>query len=176
MVDLKQTERFHKNKEVIRKVILNRVDNNEIIHGQSAVNKQIPKHLHRTTTDYDIFSTTPKKDAREAERALDRRFGFNAFETIPGQHKGTYKVKSRVDGETYADYTKPEKTIPSKKIGGKRYATLGYFKRHITKTLKDPEASFRHIKDRDTLNRILLAEQKPKKKKKLTIKEMIKRL
>jgi len=160
MTSLKYTEKFHRGKERIPGVVLSRTDKHEIIHGERAISKRLPSHLRRPTTDYDIYSGTPKKDARETERALDKKFGFNAFRTEEGQHEGTYKVKSNVNGETYADYTKPEKKIPSSLIAGKRYATLGYFKKHIRKTLKDKEAAFRHEKDRDALNRIRIHERK----------------
>lgn len=165
MVTLEQTEKFHKNKKIIKRVILSHTQRHEVIHGQKAVNKQLPKHLHRDTRDYDIFSRSPKRDAKETEKALDKRFGFNAFKTVRGVHKGTYKVKSRVDGETYADYTRPERKIPRKRIDGKNYATLNYFKGHILRTLKDKDSKFRHEKDKDTLNRIRIAQKKKRKRR-----------
>lgn len=159
MTQLKNVERFHLMKNQIPNIILSRTDQHETIHGQQAVNAQISPHLHKQTTDYDIFTKTPKKDARETERALDKRFGFNAFKVEEGKHAGTWKVKSTVNGETYADYTKPEKKIQKTNKFGKNYASLDYFKKHIRKTLKDPEAKFRHPKDKDTLNRIKIHEQ-----------------
>ena len=147
-------------KRQIPSIILSRTQKHEIIHGQQAVNAQISHHLHKQTTDYDIFTRTPKKDARETERALDKRFGFDAFKVEEGKHSGTWKVKSKVNGETYADYTKPEKKIKTSNKFGKTYASLDYFKKHIKKTLRDPEAKFRHPKDKDTYNRIRIHENK----------------
>jgi len=93
--------------------------------------------------------------------------GFNAFETKQAIHKGTVRVKSRVTGDSVADYTIPEGKISHKRIGGKNYVTLPYIKKGINKTLKDPKAKYRHDKDKDSLNRIKVYEnlkKKPKRK------------
>ena len=54
MDKLKKTNIFYTKKKEIRKIILNDVDNNEIIYGQSAINKQLPRKLRVYTEDYDI--------------------------------------------------------------------------------------------------------------------------
>ena len=160
MTNLKKVHNFYKNKHKIKKIILSRTDKHEIIHGARAINKQVsPSYLDTPTTDFDIFSKKPKKDAKETEKALDKEFGGDYFYVKKGRHKGTWKVKSKVNEQTYADYTKPNKKIPSKTINKLRYARLNYLKQHILKTLKDPKQSFRHAKDKDALNRILVYER-----------------
>ena len=168
MATLKQVEHFHKNKHKIPKVVLSQTDNHEIIYGARALNKHFPKFLEKPTVDFDIFSDTPKKDADETEKALDKTFGGDYFFVEPAQHEGTYKVKSKINKEGYVDYTKPDKKIPSRKIGKHRYVKLSYVKKHILKTLKDKEAKYRHDKDRDALNRIKVYE---KLKAKPTVKK-----
>ena len=153
-VSLAHTKQFHKKKHKIGAVILSKVDDSEIIYGARALNVRFPKYLDRHTTDYDIFTNQPKRNAVESEKALDKEFGGDFFHTEAAQHEGTYKVKAHANQEGYADYTKPDDDIPYQKIRGKKYIDLDYMEKHTEKTLKDPEASYRHAKDRDALNRI----------------------
>ena len=162
MVTIKETKKYHKIKKRIPRIIYKKIDKHEIIHGSRVLNKRFPQYLEKETTDYDLYSKTPKKDAVEVEKALDKRFGFNAFRTETAIHKSTWKVRSNVTGEGVADYTKPERKIPYDVINGKKYVKLGFVKKHILKTLKDPSASFRHEKDRDALNRIKIFEKTKK--------------
>ena len=163
-ITLKKSKKFHKNKHKIPRIIRGKIDKHEIIYGARALNVRFPKFLKKTTKDFDVFSATPKKDAIQTERALDKHFGGNFFFVEPAKHSGTYKVKSIANHEGYADYTKPDKNIPSKLIKGKRYVKLNFVKKHIKKTLKDPQAKFRHAKDRDALNRIKIYEKIIKKR------------
>lgn len=163
---LKQIEHFHRNKRKIPSIILSKTEAHEVIYGARALNKYLPKFLDKPTEDYDIYSRTPKKDARQIERALDKSFGGDFFFTEPALHKGTYRVKDRVRKSGVADYTKPKKKIPSKRIGGKNYEKLSHIKKHIKKTLKDKEAKYRHDKDRDALNRINIYERLKRRRKK----------
>lgn len=159
MKNLKKVKKFHQGKKEIPKIVLRKTGSKEIVYGERALNARFPSYLDRPTTDYDIYSPTPLKDARQTERALDKHFGGDYFYVKPAQHKGTYKVVSKINEEGYADYTKPEGKIPSDVIRGKRYVKLSHVKKHIQKTLKDPEAKYRHAKDRDALNRILIYEK-----------------
>lgn len=157
--DLKKVEVFHKKKKHIPKTVLLTIGRNEVIYGARALNKRFPPYLDRPTQDYDVYSNTPKKDAVQAEKALDKRFGGDYFYVKQAQHKSTYKVMSHVNQEGYADFTKPEQKIPYDRIGGKKYVKLNYVKQKIKKTLKDPESKYRHAKDRDAYNRILIYEK-----------------
>lgn len=163
---LKRSKTFHKRKGVISKVILNQTDKHEVIYGARALNKRFPKWLDKPTQDYDIYSKTPRKDAIQTEKALDKRFKGDHFYTEPAQHKGTWKVKAHTNKEGYADYTKPKGKIPYDTIGGKNYVKLSYVKKTIKKTLKDKESAYRHAKDRDALNRINIYEQGKTRKRK----------
>jgi len=73
---LEETDNFYKKKALIQKIILQTIKNKEIIYGEQAVKVRVPKHLQRETTDYDVYSRTPKKDAIEAEKKLDKGFGW----------------------------------------------------------------------------------------------------
>ena len=165
MPTLKEVEHFHKHKKCIPKVVLSVTEVHEIIYGARALNKQLPSYLDKHTEDYDIFSPTPKKDAMQTEKKLDKHFGGDYFYVEPAKHEGTWKVKSKINKQGYADYTKPDKKIPFRKIGGKKYVRLDYVKQHIKKTLKDKEAKYRHDKDRDALNRIKVYEKLKKPKR-----------
>lgn len=161
-VSLKKTEHHHRNKKRIPSTIKSRIDNHEIVYGARALNKRFPSFLDVPTTDYDIYTPHPKRDARETEKALDKKFGGDYFFVEPGRHPDTIRVRSHVDGKVYADYTKPDESIPSDKIDGIRYVKLSYVKKRIHKTLDDPSASYRHEQDRDALNRIKIYEKKKK--------------
>jgi len=162
-ITVKQTEVFHRNKNKIFGVIMQKTDKHEIIHGERAVEKQLPDWLHRFTEDVDIFSDTPRKDAREVERALDKKFGSDSFFIKQGEHPGTVRVVAHANQKSYVDYTKPEREIPFVVIDGKNYATLSYIKKHTRGILDDPTSSFRHAKDRDTLNRIKIDERRKRR-------------
>jgi len=178
MVTVKQTKTFHKKKRNIGKVILSKTGKNEVIYGAQALNKRFPPYLQKHTTDYDILTKNPKKEARQTERALDRHMGFNAFKTEPAIYEGTHRVRSNVTGEVYADYTKSEKKVPYDRIGKHNYVKLGHVKKTIKKTLRDPEAAFRHAKDQDSYNRIKIYEREKgsRKRKPITFKNHFKKL
>jgi len=159
-IPLSKVEKFHRNKAKIKQIILSQTEPHETIHGATSVNKQLyPNFLDKPTRDIDIFSKTPKKDARETEKALDKSFGGDYFNVKPARHEGTFKVKSNITGETYADYTKPKRKIKKIKIAGFNYTTLDFTKQQVKRTLKDPESEYRHEQDRDTINRILIHEK-----------------
>jgi len=162
-VSVNQTEKYYRNKDKINKVILSKTDPHEVIHGEYAVQRQIPSYLHRHTNDIDIFSQTPLKDAIEVEKALDKKFKGDCFSVNPGMHPGTWKVVAHANKQSVADYTRPDKDIPHVTINGLNYATLRYMKDKAKKTLQNPLADFRQAKDQDTINRITLAKKKEKK-------------
>lgn len=162
MDDLKKTDVFHRKKKDIHRIILSKTNSGEVIYGARATNKQFPKHLQEDTTDYDIFSKTPKADAKETEQALDKHFGGNYFSVEAAQHPGTWKVKG-MNGKTYVDYTDKPKGTRSKTIGGKQYVPLPSIASKIKQTLKDDTSKYRWKKDQDTLNRIKIVLQRRKK-------------
>ena len=159
---LEKTEKFHRLKNRIKEIILRTIKEKEIIHGEQAVAIRLPPHLQRPTRDYDIFSETPRQDADEAEEELDEDFGGDFFEVVQAEHPGTFKVKSKVDGRTYADFSEKEGKVPSEVIQGKNYVTIQFIKKRLRAILKDKEKEFRHTKDRDTLNRIAVHEKRMK--------------
>ena len=163
MGDLKKTENFHRKKKDIPKIISKKTGPKEVIYGAKALNKQVPSHLQEPTTDYDIFSPTPKEDAKETEAALDKHFGGDYFDVEAAQHPGTWKVKG-MNGKTYADYTDKPKGTRSVTIDGKKYLPISSIGKHIKKTLTDEKAKHRWRKDRDAYNRIKLALQKKKRR------------
>ncbi len=157
-MNIKNVDKFHRLKNQISRMIRSTIDNSETIHGGRAINQQIGSpHLRTKTTDYDVYSYKPQKSAYDTEKHLDKQFGHDAFEVQRGKNPGTYKVKSRATGRTYADFTQQEKKIPYKVINGKRYATLEYHKKHAQQTLKAGTATHRKQQDIDMINRIKLS-------------------
>ena len=147
---------------IIKKQVRN---NNSIIFGGQAIKKHIG-FLARVTQDYDILSKAPKKSARQLERNLDTQKGTDNFYIKPALHPGTTKVmhvgsdmvKGTRDDITIADFSKPRKGFKTKRIEGIRYAALSEIKKDKLRSLRSQEFAFRHMKDRDDLNRIKIAE------------------
>lgn len=159
-LSLKETNIFHKKKHRIMKTIYGTLDEDETIYGARALNVRLPSHLDRHTKDVDVFTSTPHKEAKEAEKALDTMMGFDAFYVIPAEHEDTVKVKAHATDETYADYTLVPKGLKREKIGNFFYPTINTIKTSLKKTLADPQASYRHAKDRDALNRINIMQRR----------------
>ena len=153
-LSVKETRIFHKNKHKIGSVIVKKTDEHETHYGARALNARFPSFLDRHTRDFDIFSSNPCGDARETEKALDKLFGGDFFGVRQAEHEGTFKVFAHATGETYADYTKTPEKLPREKIRGIYYPTIPHIEKTLKTTLADPEASYRHTKDQDSLNRI----------------------
>lgn len=175
-MDLKKVEKYHKKKRGIPNLVKKTIGKDEIIYGARALNRRFPSYLDKPTVDYDVFSKTPMKDAQQAEKVLDKSFGGDYFRTKAAKHEGTWKVKSNITGEGYADFTRPQGEVPFDKIGRYKYATLGWHKNKIRKTLKDPKSAYRHEKDKDALNRINIYERKHAGKKRKKRKGKIERV
>lgn len=155
----KQKLDFYRNRDLIKESILSDAAlDNHVIYGAQAVNRQLPVPLNKNTSDFDIFSNNPKKDAVQMEKHLDRQFGGNFFSVKRAKYPNTWKVKSNVTGETIVDYTKPDSKVPSVNIGGNDYSKLSWIRQQIKKTLGKKGSEFRFAKDKETLQRIKLWE------------------
>lgn len=155
----KEKLKYYGSKELTKQLILQDAqEDGHIIFGAQASNAQLPPHLRKYTEDIDIFTKKSKKEAEQMEKKLDKAYGGDYFRVEKAQHKGTYKVKSNVTNRTVADYTSQGKKPSVKKILGVKYADLKSIKRKLGKTLRDEASSFRHDKDRETLQRIKLHE------------------
>lgn len=134
----------------------------DIIYGARAMNIQLPIGFQRNTQDFDIYSKTPKRNARRLERVLDKQQVGNYYYVKPAMHSGTWKLmdvgadnkRGTMDDYGVADYTKPDRKIKSVSIGNVRYAALSERKTDAIKSLKDKMFEFRHEKDRKDLYRI----------------------
>lgn len=154
--------KYYKNQDKINSVILNDAkEDSHIIYGAKAINAQLPPYLNRHTDDWDIFSNTPKTDAIETEKKLDKEFGGDFFKVQKAEHPNTWKVKSNVTNKTVADYTYPNEKVPYTRIYANKYAKIGWIKSKIIKNLKSGSSlKFgRFDKDKEALQRIKLYEK-----------------
>ena len=159
-MSIQKAKQYHMKKEQIPQVVESTIGREEVIYGARAINARVPGWLDKHTTDYDVFSPTPRKDALQTERALDTHMGGDHFVTEKAQHEGTWKVRSKQTGEGVADFTKPEGRMPASDwIGGKRYVKLSWMKQRAKKVLKQPEFKYRHAKDKDAIDRINIYER-----------------
>ena len=159
---LKKIKRYLLLKRMIPKIVRRTIgnNNNEIIQGERAVEIQVPDKYKRPTQDYDAYSSDPYNSAKETETELDWEFGGDYFHVKPAKHKGTYKVVSKIDGESYADYTKPSESTPNIKIGDTRYTTLRFELQKAIRTLNNKKYYYRHAKEKDKIKRITKAMEK----------------
>ena len=133
-----------------------------IIYGAQAMNNQLPFFLQRRTKDFDIFSNTPRKDARDLKNKLNRKVGQDMYFNKSALHPGTYKVMSRgedgrkntQDDIAVADYTKTPRGARYTTSGGVKYIDMSLIERDRRKALKDKAAKFRYEKDKADLERI----------------------
>ena len=124
-----------------------------VIYGQRATNFHLPTNLRKETKDYDILTSKPKSKAEELVKELNKYYP-NKYEVIPAKYKKTFKIKNRETGETFSDFTGTTRLPESYNELGIRRASLKYSEKKLKKSIKNPASSFRHEKDRDTLNKI----------------------
>ena len=155
-------------KSKVEKTILKQVKKNkEIVYGAKALNKQVVGFVQRPTQDYDIYSTKPKRSARQVEKKLDKLYGFDHFYTKPAMNPGTTRVMSKGkdldkgtrDDYNVADYTEKPRKVRVVTIGGVKYAHVSKIKEDKVKALMDPAYKFRHEKDKWDLERIKKTKQ-----------------
>ena len=146
-------ELVYKDKD-IRNIILNLAQKHrQIIHGQQSTNIQLPQHLRRDTTDYDIYTKKAKFMADKLVEELNKEHGKNYY-VEPAVHKGTFKVKDW-EGHTIADYTEHIGRNPkTTNILGIHYTKPSYSEYKLKKLIKDEKNKFRNEKDLNTLNKI----------------------
>ena len=161
MVLTKQQKiKYYRNRHLVEKIVRNYARRKQLLlFGGKAINLNVKEFLKSHTSDYDFLHKNPRKMALELEKILDKFFEGNYFRIMKGKHKGTFKVKSNVTNKTIADISKQiQKKIPTKNIRGLKVATAGHLKSRIRKTLKNPEASYRHEKEAENLQRLRLSE------------------
>ena len=160
--------RFVKAPDVERTILDQAKHENEIIYGAQSIKKQTGI-FSRKTSDYDIFSLSPKKSAKKIEKKLDNVYGWNNFYVKPAMHPGTYKVmdvgmdgKPKTDDDVgVADYTVMPKPKPKfVNINGVKYRDLRYEEKAKIRSIKDKSYAYRHEKDKEDLARIKLFEGK----------------
>lgn len=153
-------------KAMIDKVILNLAKKKKhVIYGARSIEAQAGL-FSRDTSDYDILSKTPKKDAKILKNKLNKLMQLNYFYTKPAKHKGTWKVKGlgmdfkkdTEDDESIADYTRHFTGLPDNvetvTKNGVKYRHLKYELKRKVAVTKDPEYAFRKEKDKDDIKRI----------------------
>lgn len=153
--------KFFRNRGVIDRIIRSHLirQGTPIVHGSKAQNIQLPGFLRRRAKDWDVFVKNPKKSAGELERALDRKFRGDFFGVKKGKLPGVRKVFSKINEENFADFSVPDRKVPTKRISGIQFAKLIDQKRRAIQNLRDPEKEFRRQKDKDFLVKVRLFEK-----------------
>lgn len=174
MDKLKKAEAYYKKGKLANKLVESQLkqDDSLTLYGARAVNMQVPKHLQKPTEDWDIYSEgDPKQEANELEKLLDKKYGADYFAVKPARFPDTFKVYSKITGAGLADIQLEKTDVPTKRIAGINVATLDYQVERIKETLKNPERKFRWDKDKESLQRIKIAQahKAPKHKPKRRI-------
>ena len=159
---------LERNKNVINRVIRNRLAKTKrVVHGARAQNIQLPRFLERRPTiDWDVFAKNPILAAHGMERALDKKFKGDFFGIKKGvtERLRVRKVFSKDTGESFVDFSMPDRHVPTKAIRGKRFATLKDQVEKAKTNLKDPAKIFRAGKDRSLVRRVREFEKLRRKK------------
>lgn len=145
-----------------REILKQTKEEKGIIYGARSINKQIGI-FGRSTYDYDIFSSNPRKSAVKIEKKIERYTPEDDFYVKKGVNPGTWKVKHKgADGVKgneddigIVDFTETPKPTPSFNIiNGVRYRKLSLERQAKLKAIRDPKFAFRKKKDTEDLNRI----------------------
>lgn len=158
---------FYRNKKKVDRTVLKEIKGRKLIlFGARSLNRQLPPFLQKETKDYDVILTKrdPKKVARSLEKKLDKKFKGNVFVVEKGKAPGVYKVKNVLGKEGVIDVVKSDKRVPFVKRRGVRVSTLAFEKSKIKESLSNPEAKFRHDKDRERRDRIRIFENLKKRR------------
>ena len=159
---------LNRNKGVINRVIQKRLAKTKrIVHGARASNAQLPRFLERkATVDWDIFAKNPQKAAKNMEKALDKKFRKDMFAVKEGATKKlkVRKVFAKDTGETFADFSIPDRKVPWVAKRGKRFASLKDQVDKAKENLKDPEKEFRADRDRSLVRRVKRFEELRRRK------------
>lgn len=153
--ELERTKKFHQIKSRVPGIVKKFIRKDHILYGGKAINNQVMPGLRTVSKDYDIFSKTPKEDAKALERELDKQAGADVFSVEKAKFPKTTKVKD-LRGETVADFTEMPSRIKTKNILGRNMQTIDSMMPQIRKTLRSPANAYRKLKDSDNLNRIKL--------------------
>ena len=156
--DAEKEALFKRNREVINRVIRGRLAKTQrIVHGARAQNAQLPTSLKRkATVDWDVFAKDPKTAALMMERELDKKFRGDFFSVKEGKTRAlkVNKVFSKTSGESFVDFSVPDRKVPSVAKRGVRFATLKDQVERAKQNLKKPSARFRRAKDKDLIKRV----------------------
>jgi len=158
---------FYRNRKKIDNIVLREIKKRKLIlFGARSLNRQLPPFLKKETKDYDVIVSKEKPEAvaRQLEKKLDKKFKGNAFIVEKGKAKGVYKVKKVLGKEGVIDVVKLKEKVPFIKRKGVRVSTLAYEKQKVKESLADPKSAFRHDKDRERRDRILIFENLKKKR------------
>ena len=144
---------LEKNPELfIRGIILRSAERGQIVYGAMATNVQLPSHLRKETTDYDILTHKPRKSAMEMAEKLNKAVGSKRYKVVKGKHKGTYRIQA--NNKTIIDYTQLKRKPKTKKIFGTEYKHIKSIKKGTKRLIKKPGTEYRRQKDISTLSRI----------------------
>lgn len=136
-------------------------NNNEIIYGARALQKNLGQLNSRPTKDWDVYSNRPKNSAEKLSKSINRASKGNYTYTKQSDfHDSTFKVydvgKDNIRGTKddfgVADYTKPDRKIKTVTFNNIRYADISETKKDKLKALSDENFKFRHKKDQQDLN------------------------
>lgn len=154
---------FERNRNLVNRFVRGRLaKTGRTVHGTRATNVQLPRFLERKPpTDWDVFAKNPKKAVTKMEKFLDKKFRGDFFDVRKGATKRlkVHKVFSNVTGETFVDYSVPERRVPTIAKRSVRFATLKDQFEKAKSNLKDPSKIFRADKDRSLVRRVRIFEK-----------------
>jgi len=122
----------------------------QIVHGQRALNKQLPPFLRKPTFDFDLWVNEPKKAMIQLEKKLEAAVPGNQFsigkETLPNvwgkAKKVIYHIRDNASGRNLIDYSKTPRGATTVVIDGVQYQSLQHAKQTFIRILQSPDSPF----------------------------------
>jgi hypothetical protein len=125
-----------------------------VTYGGRAMNINVSKIplLRRYTSDYDLWSKSPKTTSEELTRKLGPHYYAKRIQ-IPSTKKFLYRIYHQ-SGLLTADVTRVPPRESYHLVGGQYYQTLMHQRERLEQILSDPSKKFRHAKARMDLRKI----------------------
>ena len=178
MVDIRGISLILGGSKVPLDIILSDIKKNRnarVVYGRRALNAQLPGFLHSPTTDWDVYTSKPKKVANRIKGKLNREVANSKpsvargsyFVVKPALHPQTWRIKEvgkdglrgTKDDVVVADYSRRPKELKTVKINGVLYESWMSIKKGKKMSLANPSNKFRHYKDQTDLDKMQMSKK-----------------
>lgn len=129
-----------------------------VIYGCRGINGILGKSLSRPTHDYDVYSKTPLRHAKELEKHIDKTTGLDMsyveeipFTTTENKKGKMYRVVTRPQGDVDADFNLMPKGLDITKVKGINYVSLKAAEKKFPGMLKEDKRIYNTLMDQNRI-------------------------